>query len=405
MPVFEYHALKLDGAAASGIVDADTPREARDKLRAQNLMVTEITAVQAESAVKPAMIRMPQIFSGRRLSELSVVTRQLGTLLNAGIPLTQALSALIEQMETRAFETAFRDIREKVQSGKTFADALAEHPSFFNELFVNMVRAGEAAGNLDNVLLSLADYIHAQARLRGKVTAAMTYPIVMCIIAAGVVTFLLGYVVPQITSILTEQRRALPLVTEVLIASTDFLRGYWWALVGAGLGVMLIFKAVIATPGGRMAWDTFTLRMPIFGPLFKKQAVSRFAVTFATLLESGIPALEALTIVKTVVSNVLLAATIDQVRTKIMEGADIATPLKRTKVFPPVVSYMIAVGEESGKLEVLLRRISSMYDEEIDVATQKITALIEPIMIVIMAAVVGFIVLSILLPILELSNI
>ncbi len=404
MPVFEYRALKSDGAATEGIVDADTAREARSKLRAQNLMVTEIAQVEHEEE-RRATIRMPDVFKGKRLTEVSVVTRQLGTLLNAGIPLTQALSALIEQSDTRALEAAFRDIRERVQSGTTFADALAHHPTYFSELYVNMVRAGEAAGNLDGVLLSLADYIHAQSRLRGKVAAAMTYPIIMVIIATGVVIFLLGYVVPQITSILTEQKRALPMTTEVLISVTDFLRHYWWALAGGAVGLWLLFKAMIATANGRLFWDTFVLRMPIFGSLFKKQAVSRFSVTFATLLESGIPALEALNIVKTVVNNVLLSQTIDTVRTKIMEGADIATPLKRTQVFPPVVSYMIAVGEESGKLETLLRRVAEMYDEEIDIATQKITALIEPIMIVIMAGIVGFIVLSILLPILELSNI
>ncbi len=404
MPVYEYRAIKADGMSTEGIVDADTPREARSKLRAQNLMVTEIEAVVRDSAPQ-GTFRLPEIFKGRRLAELSLVTRQLGTLLNSGIALTQSLSALIEQMESRSLETAFRDIRERVQSGSTFGDALALYPRIFSDLYVNMVRAGEAAGNLDGVLLSLADYIHSQARLRGKVSAAMTYPIIMCLIAGGVVTFLLGYVVPQITSILIEQKKALPLVTEILIGITDFLRYYWWAILGGILGAWLLFKALVSTPNGRMAWDTFVLKVPLFGPLLKKQAVSRFSVTFATLLESGIPALEALSITRTVVDNMLMAATIDIVRTKIMEGADIATPLKRTKVFPPVVSYMIAIGEESGKLEVLLRRIAQMYDEEIDIATQKMTALLEPIMIVLMAGVVGFIVLSILLPILELSNV
>ncbi|MBI5367807.1 MAG: type II secretion system inner membrane protein GspF [Planctomycetes bacterium] len=411
MPVYQYRALKESGVPAEGVVDADSPREARTKLRAQRLHVTDLTplidvgggggpaAGTAAAAVARPLLR------GRNLGEIAMATRQLATLLNAGIPLAQALSALIEQSDSRALEASLRDVRERVQQGTNFADALAKNPRYFDDLYVNMVRAGEASGNLDGVLMRIADYIQAQNRLRAKIMAALTYPIIRCVIGIGVIIFLLGFVVPQITRVLLEQKKALPLPTELLIMTCDFLKMYWWALVAAVLGAYLLFKLIIATEAGRLGWDTFRLQVPIVGPLFKKQAVSRFASTFATLLESGLPALEALNIVKTVMENVLLENTLENVRTRIIEGADISSPLKKSKVFPPAVCYMIAVGEESGKLEELLRKVSESYDEEIEITSQKVTALLEPVMIIGMAGVVGFIVLSILLPILEMSKI
>jgi general secretion pathway protein F len=317
----------------------------------------------------------------------------------------ESLGALIEQSGNRALETVLRDVRERVAQGASFADALAGHPRWFNALYVNMVRAGEASGTLDAILGRIADYIQSQHRLQSRITAALAYPAIMILIGAGVVLFLLTFVVPKIVAVLLEQKKQLPLATEILIFTTDFVVNYWWLLIAAAVAGWVLFRAWVRTERGRLAWDGLMLNLPLLGPLFKKQAVSRFAATFATLLESGLPVIESLNVVKTVVNNKVLENTLDQCRQKITEGADISTPLRQSRVFPPVVSYMVAIGEESGKLEHLLRKIADAYNEEIDITVQKATALMEPLIIVIMAVVVGYIVASIMLPIIQFSDI
>jgi general secretion pathway protein F len=409
MPVYTYKALKEDGGSEAGVIDADSPREARNKLKHRKLFVTDLAPV---GGVGPAAggdgkrIRIP-FWYRRRLQDLAIITRQVATLLASGIPMMGALSAVIEQAEDRILKATLMDVRERVAQGATFSDALELHPFYFNELYVNMVRAGEAAGTLDKVLFRLADYQQQVHRLRSRITAAMTYPIIMVIIGTIVVGVLMGYVVPKILEVIRKQGKgdALPLPTEILITVSDLVKGYWPFLIGAVAAVWIGYRILVSTPAGRLWADTVKLDLPIVGNLLRKTAISRFAVTFATLLESGLPVLESLNVVKRVVNNALLASTIDQVRQKVVEGADISTPLKASKVFPPVVGYMISVGEESGRLEELLKRVAEAYDEEVEIAAQKMTAMLEPVMIVFMAVVVGFIVLSILLPILQMSDI
>jgi general secretion pathway protein F len=297
------------------------------------------------------------------------------------------------------------DVRERVSQGVAFSDALGAHPRLFNELYVNMVRAGEASGALDKILFRLADYLHAARRMQSKIVTALTYPIIMLVIGTVVVVALMAFVVPKITDVLLKQKATLPLPTEILMAVSGAVRSYWWLGILAVAAVWFTLNRVRKTKPGRLWMDTMLLRIPVVGPLLRKSAVSRFALTFATLLESGLPVLECVAVVKRVVNNQLIANVLDDVQRKIAEGADIATPMKQSKVFPPVVGYMIAVGEESGRLEELLKRISSAYDEEIEIAAQRLTSLLEPIMIVVLALIVGFIVLSILLPILEIGNV
>ncbi|MDP6957600.1 MAG: type II secretion system F family protein [Planctomycetota bacterium] len=404
MPVFNYKALKEDGSSDVGVIDADTPKEARLKLRGRKLHVTDLVSLEEKEARQQG-IRAP-LFRRKRVHEIGIITRQMATLLNSGIPIMGALSAIIEQTEAEDLKAAMLDIREKVATGGTFSDALELHSFYFSDLYVNMVRAGEAAGNLDKVMFRVADFLQASHRMKAKIMAAMTYPIIMLVIGGLVVTILMTFVVPQILDVIQKQGQAegLPLPTEILVGISGFFENYWWlmlaALVGGGIG----WSQIIRTPAGRLWWDTNKLKIPLLGNLMRKGAVARFALTFATLLESGLPVLDALGVVKTIVNNQYLADTLDMVRTKIAEGADIATPLKTSKVFPPVVGYMIAVGEEGGRLEELLRRIAEAYEEEVEMAAQKMTSMLEPIMIVVMAVVVGFIILSVLLPILEMSN-
>ncbi len=404
MPVFNYKALKEDGSSDVGVIDADTPKEARLKLRGRKLHVTDLVSLEEKEARQKGL-RAP-LFRRKRVNEIGIITRQMATLLNAGIPIMGALSAIIEQTEAEDLKATMLDIREKVATGGTFSDALELHSFYFSDLYVNMVRAGEAAGNLDKVMFRVADFLQASHRMKAKIMAAMTYPIIMLVIGGLVVTILMTFVVPQILDVIQKQGQSegLPLPTEILVAISGFFENYWWlmlaGLVGGGIG----WSQIIRTPAGRLWWDTNKLKIPLLGNLMRKGAVARFALTFATLLESGLPVLDALGVVKMVVNNQYLADTLDMVRMKIAEGADIATPLKTSKVFPPVVGYMIAVGEEGGRLEELLRRIAEAYEEEVEMAAQKMTSMLEPIMIVVMAVVVGFIILSVLLPILEMSN-
>ncbi|MBV8882204.1 MAG: type II secretion system F family protein [Planctomycetaceae bacterium] len=405
MPVYNYRALKDDGGADAGVIDADSPKDARLKLKGRRLHVTDLKTVGGEDSAGPAR-RRRNFFVRRRPEQIAMLTRQMATLLGSGIPMIGALTALVDQVEYQDLKAALMGVREKVSQGGTLSEALSEHPVYFGELFVNMVRAGEAGGNLDKVLFRVADYLHAQNRTRAKVMAAMTYPIIMVLIGTGVVAVLLTYVVPKIMEVIQKQgKAALPLPTEILLAASGFMSRYWWLLLGIGIGLAVLYAQARATKAGRLWIDTRMLGIPVLGNLIKKSAISRFAMTFATLLESGLPVLEAMGVVRKVVDNELLANTLDTIRQKIAEGADIATPLKQSKVFPPVVGYMISVGEESGRLEELLKKTAEAYDEEVEVAAQKMTALLEPLMIVFMAVVVGFIVLAILLPILQMSNI
>ncbi len=333
------------------------------------------------------------------------MTRQLATLLQSGIPLMGALTAVLEQAEDAVLKTVLMDIREKVGQGVTFSDALEQHPLVFGELYVNMVRAGEAAGTLDKVMFRISDYLYARNRIQQKIMAALTYPAIMLLIGTAVVTILLAFVVPRILDVVQRHgEAALPLPTEILLLVTGVIRGYWWALLAGIVVIVVSVRRYVRTPAGKLWWATFRLEVPVVGPLLRKAAISRFCVTFATLLESGVPVLESLTVVRRVVDNELLAQNIELIRTKVAEGADIATPLKQTKVFPPVVGYMIAVGEEAGNLEQLLQRIAQSYDEEVEIAAQRLTSLLEPLMIVVMALIVAFIVLSILLPIFQMGN-
>jgi len=404
VPVYAYKALKGDGASEAGVIDADSPKDARLKLKGRKLHVTDLrTAGDGVGGAGRGSGRV--LFRRRRPQEVAMLTRQLATLLGSGIPMIGGLSALIDQIEHEDMKTSLMDVRERVSQGGSLSEALAAHPIYFNELYVNMVRAGEAGGNLDKVLFRVADYLHAQNRTRSKVVASLTYPIIMLVIGSGVVAVLMTFVVPKILQVIKKQgNAALPLPTEILMVASGFMKQYWWLILAGIAGVWYAYWQARRTPAGRLWTDTMKLRIPVVGNLMKKASISRFAITFSTLLESGLPVLEAMAVVRRVVDNELLANTLDMVRQKIAEGADIATPLKQSKVFPPVVGYMIGVGEESGRLEELLKKTAEAYDEEVEIAAQRLTALLEPFMIVVMAFVVGFIVLSVLMPILQMSN-
>jgi general secretion pathway protein F len=419
MPIFEYKAYAPGGATRTGVIDADTPREARSRLRRDNLLVSELSEARGNRSRrarakgrKTSFVERLQDLrqsqrggpSGRDLELVAAITRQLGTLLGAGIAMADALSAIVDQAQSRRIESIFRSIRERITQGVSLGDALAEYPQLFSELYVNMVKAGEATGQVDVVLRRLADFLQRQRALQRKVVSALTYPMLMIMIGLLVVSILMTVVVPKITDMLRDTGQTMPAPTQVLIAISDAFKQYWIAGPLAVIVLSFVYNRVYRTRNGQLWIDKTKLKIPIVGELLRKQAVARFTRTLSTLLSSGVPAVRCLEITENVVGNRVLADATAHVRTRILEGTDIATPLKATGVFPSVVGYMVAVGEQSGELEQMLDRVASAYDDEIDIATQRLTSVLEPIMIVFLAAVVGYIVVSIVLPILQIGQ-
>lgn len=405
MPIFEYRAVDAHNKGKKGLVDADSPREARLKLRRDRLYVTDLK----ERASKQRKVQIRGVTgvefpNKKRNEQVAQVTRQMASLLRSGIPLAEALRMVIEQAPDKKVEATYRDIREKVTQGMPFGDAITVHPAYFTDLYANMIRAGEASGALDLVMMRLSEFLQSQAKLRNKVGAAMTYPMVMMGIGGLVVVILMTAVVPDIVKLLDNKGRELPLATNIMIGISDFLKNYWfWCLVMA-LGATVAFQLFVNSDKGRHAFDRFKLKIPVFGDLMRKQAVARFSTTFATLLRSGVPALQAIEVTKKVVGNVILSDALTSVHNQVMEGTDLATPLRNSGVFPPMVCYMVGVGEQAGNLEEMLERVSETYDEEVDIATTRLTALLEPLIIVFLALIVAGIVVSIVLPLLELQR-
>jgi general secretion pathway protein F len=417
MPIYEYTALSETGQTKTGILDADTPRAARDKLRKDKVHVTSIRLAgdlvgrEGDAPKGRGLRREIQLPRWMRrkttisTTDLANFTRQFATLLKAGTPLAECLQVLIEQSKGGRVEAILRDVRERVTGGEALADAMSSHPGVFNTLYVNMVRAGEASGHLDDVLGRIGTYLQRQARLRNKVAAALTYPVIMVVVGTLVVGVLMKWVVPKILQLVAQKKGAkLPLPTAILKAVSDFFANYWLLLFAVAIGLYALYVSMRNTEKGRYAIDKFKLNMPIMGDLFRKQAISRFAVTLSTLLKSGLTVLDGLDIVKHVVDNAVLAEVVGVIRDRIVEGTDIAQPLKKSKMFPAVVGHMIAIGEQSGQLEGILSQLADSYDEEVDVATQRMTAVLEPILIVTIAVIVAFIVLSVILPMLQIGQ-
>jgi general secretion pathway protein F len=408
MAVYEYKGLTQEGKELNGIVDAESPKTARLKLRKSGIFPIEVQESQekAQSASLRAEIRS-YLSWGERITaeEVAIMTRQMATLLGAGLPLMEALNALTEQIEKPALRRVVADVREQVKEGGALASALSVHPELFSDLYVNMVRAGEASGTLAGMLKRLSDFLERQVRLKNQILATMTYPIFMLVVGTSVLFALITFVVPKVTAVFSEMQRTLPLATRILIGVSGFMQSYWWAilllLVVAGVG----FKRFIGTPNGRIRWDGFLLRSPVAGRLIRMVALSRFSRTLSTLLASGIPLLQALGIVQAVVGNKVIADAIEKARQSIKEGESVAEPLKRSAFIPPLVSRMIAVGERSGELEGMLLKVAEAYDSEVETTVNSLTSLLAPVMILIMGGVVLFIVLAILVPLFELSQI
>jgi general secretion pathway protein F len=404
VPVYEYRALNASGRNIKGIVDADSSRAARLKLRRSGIYPIELHE-EADAQGEKRDFDVLRFLRRIKLQEVAIMVRQLSTLLSAGLPLVESLTAVIEQVPNPALKKIGTQVRERVNEGSSLADAFAQHPRIFSPLFVNMTRAGERSGALEIVLERLADFTEKQVAFRHKISAAMVYPILMTFVGIGVLGFLLGYVIPTVTQIFEDFKQSLPLPTLILMTVSDGLRRFWWAGVVVVALMLLGIDRYSRTEGGRLVLDRIKLKAPIFGALALKIAIARFTRTLAILLKSGVPVLTSMDIVKNVVSNRVLMQVIEDARDNIREGQDIAPPLRRSQLFPPLATHMIAVGEKSGKLEDMLLRVADTFETDVETTVQGLTALIEPLMILFMGSIIGFIALSILLPIFQINQI
>lgn len=408
--IYEYKGLTAEGREMSGMIDADNPKTARTRLKIQGIFPTEVHEGTSSSRAGTiseggGSFLNRNLFGGISALEISLMTRQLSTLISAGLPLMEALEALVEQIEQPQLKKMVSGIREKIREGHPLSQALTDYKRYFSPLYIQMVRAGEASGTLARMLDRIAQYLEHQNRLKSKLVSALAYPILMVGISLLVLAGMITFVIPRVAVIFEDMHQSLPLPTKILIGFSDLVRNQGWIfLMAAGLTIYL-FRRYLRTPAGRLKWDGWILNIPVAGSMVKRLSLSRFAKTLETLLAGGVPLLTALDIVKTLVRNKVLEEAISKARENIKEGESIAGPLKRSGLFPPLMIHMIGVGERSGELELMLGKVAETYDYEMEAVIGTLTSLLSPILILGMGLVIFFIVISILLPIFQMSSI
>lgn len=403
MPVFEYTALNAAGKQVQGIVDATSTSVARDVLRAQKLFPVSIEGTEAHQSIS-SFFTFSALFSRVSSDELNTTTRQLATLLGAGLPLVSSLDAILKQATNPVLTKALAQIKDAVNEGSSLVQALGQHPKLFSKIYLSMVRAGEASGALDVVLDRLAAFGEHQEILKSRFKSAMVYPIFMAMVGSLVLFCLITFVVPNITKMFADMQQNLPWPTVILITASDFLRNYWLMLAIALLASILTLAHYATTERGGRTWDTISLRVPVIGTMKRLLAMARFSRTLGSLLRTGVPLLTSLTIVRNIVNNRLIAEVIDAAAAEVERGKALSLALGASTLFPPMIIQMMSVGEHSGALENMLDKVADSLERDINAKLSSMTAMIEPIMIVAMGGVVGFIVIAILLPIFEMNQ-
>ena len=405
MPVFEYVAIDRAGKNRKGIIDADSARAARNKLRADGIYPTRLDETQADEISERAS-RLQFRISLQRVRGADVVstTRQLATLLSAGLPLVSALSGVLEQAKRPALRKVLSQVRERVKEGMSLASALMEHPAVFPAVYTAMINAGETSGTLELVVERLADFGEQQLDLQRKIRSTLAYPLLMLIVGVGVVVFLMAYVIPRVTQIFVEMKQELPLPTTILIGVSSLFQRYWPVALLVIVGCFFAVRHYVKTDAGRRRYDRMLLKLPVVGVIVEKVAIARITRTLGTLLHNGVPLLSSIEIVRSLVGNVVLRQALEEARQEISEGASITAPLARGGVFPTSVIQMISVGEQSGNLEGMLFKVADTFDSEVETSVTTFTSLLGPFMILFLAFFVGFVVLAVLLPIFEMSH-
>ena len=400
MPIYEYKGLSSSGKQTKGVIEAESMRTARLKLKQKGIFATTIEESEEKSKSSGIKINRSRVST----SQLAIATRQLATLIGASMPVVEALKALSEQVENTSFRRTLNGVAEQVNEGSTLANAMKQYPRAFPRLYINMVSSGESSGTLDLVLERLADLLEAQALLRRKVMSAMTYPVMMLVLCFGVIVLLLTYVVPQIASIFKDQNMTLPLPTQVIIWLSDVTKDYWYWIIILFGGIYAFIAWYSKTPRGQKKIDSLLLKLPIIGTMTLKAATSRFSRNLGTMLGSGIEILQALTIAKNIVGNVILEQVIDKAVEGVREGRSLALELKKSGRFPPLLIHMVAIGEQTGAVDKMLLRAAKNYESEIDAFVSGLTSILEPVLIILLAVIVGGIIASVMLPMLQMSS-
>lgn len=396
MPVFQYRVRDRSGKIFTSQIEADTIAQVRDALRAKELFIVDIkspkTGLQGDVKIPFLDNRPPG------LKQVALFSRQLATMINAGVPLVQSLAIMQRQVEHKGLANIVKNLRTDVESGTPLSEAIAKHPRVFSRLYLNLVRAGETSGTLDSILDRISSFLEKELALRGKIRSALTYPAIVLVFAIAITYFLLTTIVPQFAQILIQLNAPLPLITRALIAVSTFLQNQWWLLALIVVGLTFAYRAYYGTKQGRHVIDDLKLRTPVFGTLIKRSAIASFARTFGLLMSSGVNIIESLEITKGTANNVIVEDTIDNARNVVMVGEQMSGSLATSKVFPPMVVSMVAIGEETGALDEMLAKVADYYDREVDEAVDQLTAAIEPMMIVFLGAIVGTIVAGMFLP-------
>jgi general secretion pathway protein F len=402
MPIFEYRGLNRQGGNVKGVVDSENLRSARAKLKKDGIFVVDIRdkkkAQNTGSKKKVAGGKVP-------IKDLSLMTRQLATLIKANIPLVDALAAVSDQVENPILSEAVADCKNMVNEGSPLHKALGKYPNIFTNIYVSMSEAGEMSGTLDLILLRLAEFTEAQNELNTKVKSALTYPVVLLTVTLGLLFVLFTFVIPKIVVVFEDMDLKLPWYSVMVINLSGLMVNYWYLIIGFVVMIYFLFTNWKKTPTGRTRWDAISLKLPVFGEMNRMVAASRFTRTLSTLLAGGVPMLAAMQIVRNVVDNDVVAAAIDEARSNISEGESIAGPLRKSGQFPPIVIHMVNIGEKTGDLENMLTQVSDAYDFQVKTKIDSITSLIGPVVLVIMAAVIGTIVFAIMVPMFEMTNV
>jgi len=397
---FAYKVKDKSGQVTSGTLEGDSVTTIVTKLRQKGLTVLNVSAKSSSQSMNINIGPKKKV----KIKEITVFSRQFATMINSGLSLTKALHILAEQTENSTFKEVISQVQKDVEAGQTLSEALAKHPRVFSNLFINMVKAGETGGVLDDVLLRVADHYEKDIAIKSKIKSAMTYPIAMFIMSMLIVFAMITFVVPVFIKMFAQLGGDLPLPTKMLVFSSDAIHHFWYILIAFAVGARFALRAYKNSNSGRLQLDKIKLKLPVFGQLFTKLAIARFTRTFGTLISSGVPILQAMDIVADTANNQVISGTIKNARSSIKEGETIAQPLEKSPVFPPMVVQMIAVGEETGALDSMLVKIADFYDEEVGNLVESLTSLIEPLMIVFMGIVVGGIIISLYLPMFSMIN-
>ncbi|MEH6938885.1 type II secretion system F family protein [Bacillus sp. JJ664] len=399
MAQFEYVVRNQTGKKQTGKMKGNSKREVYEQLKEKRYGILEIKEVPETVLTRDISFGKPM-----KLKDFVMYLRQFSTLLRAGVPILDATHILAAQTDSKGLKIALQSIEEDIRSGQSLSTSYAKHPRLFNNLFINMVKAGESTGQLDEALESMANYFEKQLRLRQKIQAAMSYPVAVGILAVLVVMFLLVKVVPTFVAIFEDLQQELPAITKFIINSSNWMKSYWWTIILLSIVIYATFYIIKNNKNSKYYLDYAILKLPIFGTLFRQNVIARLSRTLSSLLSSGVPILEAMPLVQDVVENEVFSRALQKSQNSLKMGQALSEPLKEHWVFPPIVSQMIAVGEETGSLDHMLLKVSEFYEGEVEYTSDRLKALIEPLMIIFLTSIVGVIVLAIIIPLFKLYN-